>query len=107
VNSIKKGFGEYNIKLGKQEHFALRMLMAKYDMSSSQIITLALDVFYRMKLNSREIMALDTDMECNQIIGETINANRGVWGYDPEVNDIPCDKKHLLISTEHNYEFLE
>ena len=98
----KKKFGEVVIQLGQVSFNALKLLSAKYDMNSSQVITMALDDYYRKKLNGREKELLDDDMHCNHIIGELINANRGIVGYDPECNDIPDDKRHLLIEIEYD-----
>ena len=98
----RKDFGKVVIQLGQVEYNALKLLSAKYNMNASQVITMALDDYYRKKLNGREKELLDDDMHCNDIIGYLINANRGVVGYDPECNDIPDDKKHLLIEIEYD-----
>jgi len=98
----KKAFGEFVIKLGHLERNALKLLCAKYDMNPSQIITMAIDEYYRRKLDRRDKEALDDDMHCNHLIGEHINANRGVWGYSSEFNDIPQEKKHMLIEEEYD-----
>lgn len=91
------GFGRFVIRLGQIERNALMVMCAKWNMDPSQIITVAIDDYCRKKLNGREKQSLDDDMSCNQVIGEIINANRGVWGYDPGCNDIPDDKKHMLL----------
>lgn len=98
----KKSFGEFVIKLGQVERNALMLLCAKWDMSPSQVVTLAVDAFYRRKLNAHEKADLGDDLYCNHVIGELVNANRGEWGYDAELNDIPDDKKHLLIDMEYD-----
>jgi len=97
----KTHFGEVSIKLAKIEYNAMKVMCAKWNMNPSQIITVALDEYYRKKLTRREKESLDDNSNCNQIIGEIINSNRGVWGYEPELNDIPEDKKHLFITEEY------
>ena len=92
-----KDFGRFPIKLGQIERNALMLLCAKYDMSPSQIITWSLDEYYRKKLTRRDREGLYDDQCCNQLIGEHINANRGIWGYSPDMNDIPDGKKYMLV----------
>ena len=75
-------------------------------MNFNQVITLALDDYLRKKLKAREYSALDDNDYTNHLIGETINANRNVYGYDPEMNDIPDNKKHLLLKEDYEH-FLE
>jgi hypothetical protein len=86
----KSNFNEYKIKLGQVTN------------NVNQIITLALDDYLRKKLKTREYNALDDNDYTNHLIGETINANRGVFGYDPDLNDIPDDKKYLLIKETYD-----
>ena len=88
---------EYKITLGQVENNGLHLISAKMDLSFNQVITLALNDYLRNKLNNREFNALDDNHFSNQLIGETINANRNIFGYDPEINDIPQDKKHILV----------
>ena len=87
----------YEIELGQVTNNGLHLLAAKWDMTFNQIVTLALDSYLRSKLKSREYSALDDNDTANQLIGETVNANRNVWGYSPDFNDIPEDKKYLLL----------
>lgn len=87
----------YKITLGQIENNGMHLISAKLDLSFNQVITLALNDYLRNKLNKREFEALEDNHFCNQLIGETVNANRNVFGYDPEVNDIPQNKKHLLV----------
>ena len=98
----KKKFGEFIIHLGQTERNALKLLSAKYSLDHSQVITMAIDEFYRKKLNREEKESIDDVEHCNCLIGNYINANRGVWGYDPEFNDIPDSKKHLLIEEHYD-----
>lgn len=102
----KKDLGRFVIKLGQVERNGLHLLAAKWNMNFNHVITMALDDYLRKKLKSREYSALDDNDYTNHMIGETINANRGVWGYDPELNDIPDDKKHLLIESFYEEEML-
>jgi hypothetical protein len=88
---------EYKITLGQVENNGLHLLSAKLDLSFNQVVTLALNDYLRNKLNKREFEALDDNNFSNQLIGETINANRNIFGYDPQYNDIPQEKKYLLI----------
>jgi hypothetical protein len=61
------------------------------------VVTLALDAFLRQKLSKDDYEALTENDSANQLIGESINRNRGVFGYDAEVNPIPKDKKHYFV----------
>jgi hypothetical protein len=90
-------FNEYKIKLGQIERNGLHLLAAQLDLTFNQVVTLALNDFLRRKLRTGVFNALDDDRYINRLIGETVNANRGIWGYDPEINDIPGDKKWLLL----------
>jgi hypothetical protein len=92
----KKPMG-YRIVLGQVERNGMHLLAAKWDVSFSNVVTLALDAFLRQKLNKRDYEALTEDDFTNQLIGETINANRGVVGYDAEMNPIPKAKKHYFV----------
>jgi hypothetical protein len=103
----KNDFGKFVIKLGQTERNALMLMCAKWNISPSQLITIIIDEHFRKKLNDREKESLDDDMNCNQVIGEIINANRGVWGYEPGINDIPADKKHMLIPIGYDDVILE
>jgi hypothetical protein len=98
----KSNFNEYKIKLGQVTNNGLHLIAAQLDMNFNQIITLALDDYLRKKLKTREYNALDDNDYTTHMIGETINANRGVFGYDPEINDIPDDKKYLLIKETYD-----
>ena len=93
----KLSFNEYKIILGQVENNGLHLIAAKMDINFNQVITLALNDYLRKKLKNREFNALDDNDFTNHLIGETVNANRGIWGYDPEINDIPEDKKWLLL----------
>jgi hypothetical protein len=86
-----------SILLGQVENNGLHLIAAQMDLSFNQVIALALNDYLRKKLKSSMFNALDDDEYIQHMIGETINANRGVFGYDPEINDIPDDKKYLLI----------
>lgn len=101
----QKKFGEFTIHLGQTERNALKLLAAKYSLNHSQVVTMALDEHYRKKLNREEKECIDDVEHCNYLIGNYINTNRGVWGYDPEVNDIPDSKKHMLI--EEHYDTMD
>ena len=95
---MKEGkLNKYTIVLGQVEHNGLHLLAAKFNMDYDQIITMALNDYLRKKLKTGEFNNLNDDDYTNHLIGETINANRNVWGYDSEVNDVPKDKKHLLL----------
>ena len=95
----ESNLNEYKITLGQVGKNGLHLISAKLDLSFNQVITLALNKYLKQNLKSREFNALDDNDFTNHLIGETINANRNVWGYDPELNDIPDDKKHLLIKS--------
>jgi hypothetical protein len=88
---------EYKITLGQVENNGLHLLSAKLDLSFNQVVTIALNDFLRRKLKTREFNALEDNHFINHLIGETINANRNIFGYDPQYNDIPQEKKYLLI----------
>jgi hypothetical protein len=75
------------------------LMCAKWNISPSQLITIIIDEHFRKKLNDREKESLDDDMNCNQVIG--------VWGYEPGINDIPADKKHMLIPIGYDDVILE
>jgi len=102
----KEQYNIYKVELGQVTNNGLHLLAAKLDMNFNQIITLALDDYLRKKLKQREYNALDDNENTNYLIGETINANRNVYGYDPEMNDIPDNKKHLLLKEDYEH-FLE
>ena len=91
------GLNKYFITLGQVENNGLHLISAKLDFDFSQVIRLALNEYLRKNLKKFEFNALDDNEYINHLIGETINANRNVFGYDPEMNDIPDDKKHLLV----------
>jgi hypothetical protein len=95
------GLVKYDIRLGQVHRNGLHLLCARLGMNYSQIVTLALDDYLRKKLKHGEYSGLDDDEYTNHLIGETINANRGVFGYDAEMNPIPNDKKHLLIKNRY------
>jgi hypothetical protein len=76
-------------------------MCAKLDMSFSQVVTLALDDFLRCKLGKGEYNSLDDDEYVNHLIGEAINANRGVFGYDSIMNPIPKSMRHLLLKNQN------
>ena len=101
LETSRKGFGKFDIKLGQQIRNALKIMCAKYDMTPSQIITMALDEYYRKKLSGRERQDISDDGYCNQVIGELINSNRGVFGYDAVMNPIPEDKFHMQIESDY------
>lgn len=94
---MKKPNSEYKIQLGQVERNGMHLLAARWDVTFSNVVTLALDTFLRQKLSKRDYEILTEDMFTNQAICESINANRGGWGYDPEVNPIPADKRQYLI----------
>jgi len=94
---MKKKPMEYKIVLGQVERNGMHLLVARWDVSFSNVITLALDAFLRQKLNRSDYKCLTEDDITNQLIGETINANRGVFGYDAEVNPIPKAKRHYFV----------
>ena len=78
---------EYKIELGQVTNNGLHLLAAQWNMNFNQVITLALDDYLRKKLKHGEYSALDDDECTNYMIGETINSNRGVFGYNPDFND--------------------
>jgi hypothetical protein len=98
---MKKNPMEYKIELGQVERNGMYLLAAKWDISFNAVVVLALDAFLRVKLNKRDYEALDEDDFTNQLIGEWINANRGGWGYDAEVNPVPKDKRHYFIPIDY------
>jgi hypothetical protein len=101
VRVMKRNCNQYKIKLGHMERNGMHLLAARWDMSFSNVVTLALDAFLREKLGKRDYEALSEDDFTNQLIGETINANSGKWGYDPEANDVPKDKKHYFVPVDN------
>ena len=92
---------EYNIKIGLVQRNGLHLMCARLDMDFSQVVTLAVDDYLRNKLTKGEYNSLDDIDYTNHLIGETINGNRGVWGYDAEMNPIPMDKRHLLLKHQN------
>ena len=98
---MKKKDNSYVIKLGQIERNGMHLLAARWDVSFSNVVTLALDAFLRQKLSKRDYEALSEDDFTNQMIGEAVNANRNVFGYDAEVNPIPKDKQHYMIPIEY------
>ena len=87
----------YKIELTQVERNGMHLLAARYDTTFDTVVTMALDAFLRQKLNKRDYETLEEDDLTNQRIGEWINANRGGFGYDPEVNPAPRDKRHYFI----------
>ena len=98
----KSKLNEYKIVLGQVENNGLHLIAAQRDMNFNQVITLALNEYLRKNLKKSLFNGLDDDMYIQHKIGETINANRGIWGYDPEINDIPEDKKWLLLKNVYS-----
>ena len=93
----KSKLNEYKIVLGQIENNGMHLIAAQMGMNFNQVITLALNEYLRKHLKKSLFNELDNDRYVQQRIGEIINANRGIWGYDSEINDIPEDKKWLLL----------
>lgn len=94
----------YEIKISEAERNGMHLLAARLDMSFSNVVNLALDAYLRQKLTKQEYELLrDLDF-VNQRIGEAVNGNRGIFGYEPSVNPVPSSKKHYFIQYEDFYE---
>ena len=98
----KSKYNEYKVVLGQVENNGLHLIAAMRDLSFNQVLTLALNDYLCKHLKTGVFNGLDDDEYIQHKIGETINANRGIWGYDPEINDIPEDKKWLLLKNVYS-----
>jgi hypothetical protein len=95
-------FGMYHVRLPCRERNGMHILAARLNMSFDQIITLALKELIGREVRGRDRDGLDDDRFCNQLVGEYVNRNRGGWGYDSVVNDIPDEMKFLFVESDYD-----
>lgn len=91
----------YEILLPLRERNGMHLLAARWNMTFSNVVTVALDELLRLKLSMGNLTMLSDSDDTNQLIGETLCRDLGLKYYCENDNPISKDKKHYFVPNDN------
>ena len=91
IENNLENISRYTVNLGQYTRNGLKLLMAKYDMTESNVVSMALNKLISAELNVDELNLLHDDLEVDDWVKVEMDANKGLVELGVGYEDLPSD----------------